>query len=170
LNALHAIRLVAEHLLPALQAPENSEARSGMMLASTEAGMAFSNASLGAVHAMAHSLGGLLDCAHGECNALLLEHVVRFNFASAPERYRSIVDAFGIDTKGLDDHHAQERLADGIREFKIRAGVTGTLAERGVTPSHIPRLATFAMQDACMVTNPRRPTHHELEGIYAAAL
>ena len=170
LNALHAIRLVAEHLLAVLQTPASSEARSGMMLASTEAGMAFSNASLGAVHAMAHSLGGLLDCAHGECNALLLEHVVRFNFAAAPQRYRSIAGALGIDTEGLDDDHAQSRLADGIREFRIMAGVTGTLAEHGVTSSHIPRLAMFAMQDACMVTNPRRPTIHDVEELYAAAL
>lgn len=170
LNALHAVELVAAHLIRAVTNPDDTEARTGMMLASTEAGMAFSNASLGAVHAMAHSLGGLLDCAHGECNALLLEHVVRFNFGSAPQRYRRIAAALGIDTAGLDDLQACERLADSIRRFRMAAGVTGSLAGRGVMAGHIPQLARFAMQDACMVTNPRQPVQGDIEGIYAAAL
>lgn len=79
IHALEAIRLVCKHLPFAIRNPQDAEARGGMMLASLEAGLAFSNASLGAVHAMAHSLGGYLDLPHGECNVLLLDHVVAFN-------------------------------------------------------------------------------------------
>jgi len=72
-----------------------------MMLGSLLAGLAFSNASLGLVHAMAHSLGGLLDIMHGDCNAILLEHVVRFNFAAAAEQYRGVAEAMGLKIEEL---------------------------------------------------------------------
>ncbi len=80
LHALEAVRLVCTNLPQVLAAPTDLELRGKMTLASLQAGLAFSNASLGAVHAMAHSLGGLLDLPHGECNALLLDHVVNFNY------------------------------------------------------------------------------------------
>ena len=66
-----------------------------MMLGSVYAGLAFSNAILGAVHAMAHSLGGLLDLPHGQCNAILLDHVMDYNFSAEPERYTDIGLALG---------------------------------------------------------------------------
>ncbi len=83
-HALAAIRLIRDNLENAVADPGSLPARENMLLASLQAGLAFSNASLGAVHAMAHSIGGYLDLAHGECNALLLEHVVRFNIEAAP--------------------------------------------------------------------------------------
>ncbi len=170
LTALNAISLIAANLQQAVITPDDRDARDAMMLASTEAGMAFSNASLGAVHAMAHSLGGLLDSPHGECNALLLEHVIRFNFPAAPERFRTIANACGRPSAGLSDAELCEGMAGWIRALRITAGVTGSLAQRGVTPAHLPLLAHHALQDACMVTNPRRPTIPEIEAIYAAAL
>ncbi len=97
LHSMEAIRLIAANLLPTIAMPENIDMRSKMMLGSLHAGLAFSNASLGAVHAMAHSLGGYLDLPHGECNALLLEHVVAFNFDAASKRYRLIGKAMGLN-------------------------------------------------------------------------
>jgi alcohol dehydrogenase class IV len=69
-----------------------------MMLGSMYAGLAFSNAILGAVHAMAHSLGGLMDLPHGQCNALLLDHVIAYNFDAAPDRYADIRQGHGRGT------------------------------------------------------------------------
>ncbi len=83
-HALEAIRLISDTLPEAAHNLTDLQFRGKMMLGSLFAGLAFSNASLGAVHAMAHSLGGLLDLPHGECNAILLEHVVKRNFAFAP--------------------------------------------------------------------------------------
>ena len=101
LHALEAIRLVRTSLPACIRDPSDLDARGRMMLASLEAGLAFSNASLGAVHAMAHSLGGALDLPHGECNSILLSHVVAFNFSTASERYDRIGEAMGLDWRGL---------------------------------------------------------------------
>lgn len=167
LHALHAIRLVTHHLTAAIEDPASLEARNGMMLASTQAGMAFSNASLGAVHAMAHSLGGLLDSPHGECNAQLLEHVIAYNYGSAAERYQAVGHAMGIDCPAGGD--ACTALTEGIRALRMSIGVTGTIASLGIQREQLPLLAKKAMLDACMVTNPRRPTQKDIEKIYAAA-
>ncbi|MBJ6723349.1 alcohol dehydrogenase-like regulatory protein ErcA [Geomesophilobacter sediminis] len=170
LHALEAIRLVSRHLPKVLAQPDNLEQREAMMLASTHAGMAFSNGSLGAVHAMAHSLGGLLDSPHGDCNAQLLEHVVAFNYPACPQRCRRIAEAMGIDLVEMTDGAVRAALTSAIHALRARAGIVGSLADRGVTREMIPRLAANAMQDPCMVTNPRQPSRGEIEAIYVAAL
>lgn len=170
LHALEAIRLIGRNLPVAFNEPASISARDAMMFASTQAGMAFSNASLGAVHAMAHSLGGMLDSPHGDCNARLLEHVICFNFPAAAERYRTIAQALGINLTGMDDKAACDELVAGIARFRASVGITETLAGQGVTHDYLSHLAAKAMEDACMVTNPRRPTQRDIEGIYAAAL
>jgi len=169
LHALQAVRLVSANLIKAINQPQNIDARNGMMLASLEAGLAFSNASLGAVHAMAHSLGGLLKLPHGECNALLLEHVIRYNFQSASERYMEILRALGNDPDGLQPSECLDLLVETISKMRIEAGITQSLKAAGVTAEMIPTLAIKAMKDACMVTNPRRPTLSEIELIYENA-
>lgn len=170
LNALEAVRLIRAHLLRAIEAPDDMEARTGMMLASTYAGLAFSNAILGAVHAMAHSLGGLLDLPHGLCNAILLDHVVDYNLAAAPERYRMLGNALGADIPaGADEQWIRQGTLDAIRGLKRAAGVTQTLCELGMTRDELPLLAENALADACMLTNPRQPTASDVMGIYEKA-
>lgn len=170
IHALEAIRLITQHLPIVIQDPANMDARNGMMMASTFAGMAFSNASLGAVHAMAHSLGGVLDFAHGDCNALLLEHVVDYNFESSSERCRKIAEVFGLTTADRDAKRNKTVLVDAIRSLRMQVGITGGLSHRGVSREDIAQLAENAMQDACMITNPRKPVKSEIEEIYEAAL
>lgn len=170
LHSLEAIRLVRANLLPTLEDPENMDLRRNMMLGSLHAGLAFSNASLGAVHAMAHSLGGYLDLPHGECNALLLEHVVEFNFDAAAERYGLIGRSMGLD---LPEGNL-ERTLSGIIEELIRlrkaSGLDRRLGQIGVLRTYVPELARKAMEDPCMVTNPCRPARRDIEAIYEAAL
>lgn len=168
LNALEAIRLIAANLLGCIEQPHDIPLRSQLMLGSLEAGMAFSNASLGAVHAMAHSLGGLLDLPHGECNAILLDHVIAFNYPQAAERYRQIGAALGLDLHATAD--CREAILAEIRRIKTAAGITRTLNELGVKPTDISTLAAKAFKDVCLVTNPRKPTQSDLETIYAEAL
>jgi alcohol dehydrogenase class IV len=170
LHALEAIRLIRANLLPVLKQPGNLELRDQMMLGSLEAGLAFSNASLGAVHAMAHSLGGYLDLPHGECNAILLEHVMTYNYAVSPERYDRIGEALGLDLRGMTPSRKQRALVDFIRQMKQSAGLMKTLGEQGVKATDIPILARKAMADPCLITNPRRPTQRDLEVIYEEAL
>ena len=167
LHALEAVRLVSRNLLGVLSDPADMEKRRRMMLGSLHAGLAFSNASLGAVHAMAHSLGGLLDSPHGESNAILLSYVVAFNFEAAAARYGRIGQAMEVD---LESGSEKEAFLDALGRFRESAGVTRTLGQLGVRREDIGELAGNAMQDACMVTNPRRPTAREIEVIYEEAL
>jgi len=170
LFSLEAVRLVGRNLLPTLERPEDPLHRSELMLASAEAGMAFSNASLGLVHAMAHAAGGWLDAVHGELNALLLEHAVRYNFPAAPERYRRIGEALGLDLGGCPDEAAREALSGSIRDLRLRAGLKGSLTGMGLTRSDIPDLVRNALADPCIVTNPRKPTPRDVEELYESAL
>ena len=169
-HALAAIRLVRDNIEQAVAESDCLPARENMLLASLQAGLAFSNASLGAVHALAHSLGGYLDLAHGECNALLLEHVVRFNFEFAPERYRQIGETLGIDMRGLGERECSSRIADALNALRNRLGIVDSLAARGVRTADISALAVHALDDACLVTNPRRANNADLQTIYGEAL
>ncbi len=170
LHALEAIRLISANLLPVLIDPDNIELRNKVMLGSLQAGLAFSNASLGAVHAMAHSLGGLSDLQHGECNAILLEHVIAYNFPVAANRYAKIGEAMGLDLKSCNLQNIQDKIVSEIRRLKRSIGIQKTLGEQGMQPSDIPALALKAMKDPCMVTNPRVPTLRDIEVLYEEAL
>ncbi|MBM9604562.1 alcohol dehydrogenase-like regulatory protein ErcA [Desulfopila inferna] len=170
LHALNAITLIFENLVPVLQEPGNMELRGRIALASLEAGLAFSNASLGAVHAMAHSCGGLLDMPHGECNALLLDHVVAYNYPKAPERYRNIARAIGVPVDSMDSPAIKNEILQRIRQLKQEVGIIGGLKERGTVSADIPALARNAMKDPCMVTNPRVAAVRDIEVIYEEAL
>ncbi|MBI4813513.1 MAG: iron-containing alcohol dehydrogenase, partial [Methanobacterium sp.] len=150
LHALEAIKLVASNLIPVSNDLGNIDLRAKMMLSSLNAGLAFSNASLGLVHAMAHSLGGFLDLPHGECNALLLDHVAGFNFDEESEKYKEITRALGLELDGMNDEEIKITLINGIRDLKAEADVNYSLKDVGVTVSDIPELAGKAMNDACI--------------------
>ncbi len=170
LLALEAVRLVRVNLPRVLAAPGDIDARGGMCLASLYAGMAFSNAILGAVHAMAHSLGGLLDLPHGLCNAILLDHVVRYNYDAVADRYATLGRALGAR---FDDDAPEavkkESVLEAFSGFKKAMGLTMTLADLGVTPQAIPELARKALADPCLLTNPREAAQSDLEAIYEDA-
>jgi alcohol dehydrogenase class IV len=170
LFALEAMRLVRSHLVNAVREPGDLEARSKMCLASLDAGLAFSNAILGAVHGMAHSLGGYLDLPHGECNAILLGPVIAFNFPASPVRYREVALALGCRVDGAPDDEVLGSLLEAIRQLRSDLGITRNLAELGVTRADIPHLAELAMLDPCLLTNPRTPSKVDIEAIYEAAL
>ncbi len=170
LHALEAVRLLVANLAPAIADGDDLDSRGRMMLGSLHAGLAFSNASLGATHAMAHSLGGLLDFPHGEANAILLEHVVAFNFDAAPERYRRIGQAMGPSLQARSQDEARAALVGDLGRLREVAGITQNLGAMGLRKDDIAQLARNALQDACVVTNPRRPTPTDIEEIYERAL
>lgn len=170
LNALESVRLIKKHLLRAVEDPNDTEARTCMMLASTYAGLAFSNAILGAVHAMAHSLGGLLDLPHGLCNAILLDHVVEFNFNTACDRYRQLANAMGASLPmDAPADEIKDQILTIIRDLKKSVNIKDNLCDLGMTKDDLPQLADNALADACMLTNPRQPSAQEVISIYEAA-
>lgn len=169
LHALEAVRLIKDSLLASLQHPEDMELRAKTMLASMQAGLAFSNASLGAVHAMAHSLGGYKDLPHGECNAMLLPHVIDFNFPAAPERFRVIAEAMGIDCRGLNTREVRQRLLQAMMDLRSAVGIREHLGQKGIHIGDIPILSAKAVLDPCLVTNPKTATTRDIQVIYEEA-
>lgn len=169
-HALKSIELIIEFLPKVMENDQDTLSREQVMVASLHAGLAFSNASLGAVHAMAHCLGGFYDIAHGECNALLLEHVVAYNYQDSAERYQDIGNLFGISRSLIDSGRYCEELTKKIRHFRESVGVYKTLGQRQVVASDLPLLAASALQDPCMLTNPRHPSVEDVEKIFHEAL
>jgi len=169
-HALEAMRLINGNLVQMIANPADIALREQIMLGSMQAGLAFSNAILGAVHAMSHSLGGCLDLPHGVCNAVLVEHVVAFNYDAAPDRYRRVAETLGIDSRGLSHRQVRERLVQHLIDLKQRIGFRETLSLHGVNLSDIPFLSQHAMQAPCILTNPRSSTQRDVEVVYAEAL
>jgi alcohol dehydrogenase len=170
LHAIEAIRLISANIIPSITNLTDMAFRTNVMQGSLQAGLAFSNAILGATHAMAHSLGGALDIAHGECNAILLDHVIEFNMPAAPERFEHIAEAMGLDLRGMGSGQKKAALLNHVRELKKAAGIVRTLNELGVGRSDMNFLTTHALKDPCMATNPRKASPRDIEVVYEESL
>ncbi len=168
--ALKAIELVSRNLRSAVANGCDMEARDKMAYAEYLAGMAFNNASLGHVHAMAHQLGGFYDLPHGVCNAILLPHVQRFNMIAKLDRYVDIAVAMGEPVDGLSDRAAGEVALEAIKTLSCDVGIPSGLTELGVKEGDLSIMAENAQKDACGLTNPRRPTLANVIEIYKWAL
>lgn len=169
-HALNAVGLVCGHLRSTITEPLETEHRRKMAQASLQAGLAFSNAILGATHAMSHQVGGLLDAPHGVVNGVLLPHVIRYNARATPDRFVALAAAAGLDVAGIPGEEAAELLADHVRRLADDVGVPRGLRELGVTVADVPRLADTTLDDACLTTNPRAATLHDVEKLFLEAL
>lgn len=170
LNSLEAIKLITTTLPKVYENPEDMALREKMMLGSLYAGLAFSNASLGAVHAMAHSLGGLKDLPHGLCNTILLDKVINYNFDSASSRYRKIADIFELNSSQAGDSFVKEDIIKFLKDMKQNLDVDKNLSELGLEQKDIRPLSLNASKDTCIVTNPKKLTPIDLERIYEQSI
>jgi alcohol dehydrogenase class IV len=164
IHAKEAIGLVVSNLPASVKDPANLELRSELARASLEAGLAFSNASLGAVHALSHGLGGLFDLPHGECNAQLLGPVVRVNYQAARERYDQVFGFMGMDPA---EGSPLEWFEEFLGSFTVGLGLKNGLAMRLPKGETLNQLAEQSLRDACMATNPKKLSLDEIKGIYA---
>ena len=169
-HALNAVGRITRHLLPTQLRPNDTGPRLAMAQGSLEAGMAFTNAILGATHAMSHQVGGLLDLPHGVVNGVLLPHVIRFNAQACPERFAPLAVAAGVPAEGLAAGEAALLLAERVRELADEVGVPKGLAALGVTEDMLPQLARNTLHDACLATNPREAGMADIEAVFRAAL
>ena len=169
-HALQAIALVNGNLPETMLRPDNPEARSLMAQAALEAGLAFTNAILGATHAMSHQVGGMLDLPHGVVNGVLLPHVIRFNGADEPGRFVPIAQAMGLEVRGAPAAEAVHLVAEAVRALGDEVGVPKGLAAIGVLDTDIPRLAQLTLGDACLTTNPRGASVEDIEALFRAAM
>ncbi|SJZ95464.1 iron-containing alcohol dehydrogenase [Selenihalanaerobacter shriftii] len=163
--ALEAIKIVFEYLPQAYQNGDDMTARAKLHNASAIAGMAFSNASLGIVHSLAHKIGGELDITHGLANAILMPHVIEFNYESAKGKIKEIETALNVDN-----------LADAVRELNKELEIPRSFAKvdwieftEADFEEALDRMAANAKKDPCTLTNPNEPTVDDMKEIYQAA-
>ncbi|MDR0276377.1 MAG: L-threonine dehydrogenase [Paucimonas sp.] len=167
--ALKAIELISANLRQAVADGQDLQAREAMAYAQFLAGMAFNNASLGYVHAMAHQLGGFYDLPHGVCNAVLLPHVQRFNARVCAARLRDVAAALGVEVRELDAEQGASAAIAAIEGLSRDIGIPEGLAVLGAKVEDVPILAANALKDACGLTNPRVASQVEIEAVFKAA-
>ncbi|MCE5287202.1 MAG: iron-containing alcohol dehydrogenase [Pelosinus sp.] len=167
--ALDAIRIVFLYLPRAYENGHDMKAREQMMYANVMAGMAFNNAGLGYVHALAHQLGGFYGQTHGCYNAVLLPHVFNFNSNYlAEERILAIAEAIGISADNKTQ--AVEQIFAAIKKLATTIGLPEGLAAMGVQIGDLDLLAGNALKDIAGLTNPGKGTLEDVINIYKAAM
>jgi alcohol dehydrogenase class IV len=165
-----AIALVGVHLRRAVHHGDDLDAREGMALAATLAGMAFSNVGVAAVHALEYPVGGATHCSHGGGNGLLLPHVMRFNMPARVKEFAAVARLLGEDVVGLREEEAAERAVAAVERLRDDIGVPRRLRDLGVTLDQLRPFAekAFAIRRVMRV-NPRPASVEDLEGILRAA-
>jgi alcohol dehydrogenase class IV len=160
--ALEGLRLGARALATAVREPANLQARADMMMSSLMGAIAFQK-DLGSVHACAHALSAVNDLHHGLANALMIDTVLAWNFGAVPAKFDELAHAAGVAGGGA-------AFVPWLKALKAEIGITGGLAQRGVTREHLPRLVALAEVDFAGQTNPIKATAADYERLFLAAL
>lgn len=175
-----AIGLIGQHLVEAVQGTltpalshrerESQEARDGMALAATIAGLAFSNCAVALVHALEYPVGGAVHVSHGAGNGLLLPYVMRYNLPTRKAAFARIAACLGENVVGLSEDSAAERAIAAVERIRKAIGIPERLRELSVKHEQLPLFAekAFAIK-RLMNTNPRRPTQADLLAILEEA-
>ncbi len=170
LLAEKAITLIGRFLRRAVSDGKDLEAREGMALAATLAGMAFSNVGVAVVHALEYPVGGATHCSHGAGNGLLLPYVMRFNLPMRRREMATIAHLLGENIVGISEHEAAEQAIEAVEKLRRDIGIPARLRDLGVQPE---QLRLFAEKAAgikrILRVNPRPVTVDDLEGILQAA-
>ena len=168
--AREALRLLTANLLTAIEQPRNLEARSAMLLGAHLAGLAFSNAPVAGVHALAYPLGGLHHLPHGLSNALMLRHVLAHNLEAARELYAELAEIVEPDCSGQGSQARAALLIDRLDRLASRSGLALRLRDHGIGFEEAPRLAEEAMkQTRLLVNNPCEISQGDAQRLYEAA-
>jgi alcohol dehydrogenase class IV len=166
-----AINLIGANLRRAVANGDDLEARDGMALGATLAGMAFSNVGVAAVHALEYPVGGATHCSHGAGNGLLLPFVMRFNLPARRREFAAIARLLREDVTGLAEPQAAERAITAVEKLRRDIGIPQRLRDLGVTETQLRPFAEKAFGiRRIMRVNPRPATVDDLEGILRAAL
>ena len=167
--AIMAIQMINHYLPKAVANGSYMKARDKMAYAQYLAGIAFNNASLGYVHAMAHQLGGYYNLPHGVCNAILLPYVMKFNLIGNTYRYKQIALAMGVQGGGHSDREIAEMGIENTKRMSSLLGIPANLKGLGVRPEDFEVMAENAQKDVCCMTNPRTVTKDQVIEVYRQA-
>jgi alcohol dehydrogenase class IV len=169
--ARQALTLIADNLLRACDQPDDVAARGSMLLAAHLAGVAFANAPVAGVHALAYPLGGHFHIPHGVSNALMLIPVLEHNMVAALPLYAELGALLDPAAAGLGQQGQARALIERLEALADAAGVPRRLSELGVGPEHLDLLAREAMkQERLLVNNPCPITEADARRLYEAAL
>ena len=169
--ALRAIELIGQHLRSAVLNGRNKEARYGMMLASTMAGIAMNPTRLGLAHALAMPLGSWDLCVpHGVALAVTLPVVVEYNHIAAPERFVDVARALGEPVNHLTKLDAARRAVDAVQKLAEDIGIPSSLASFGLREAHVGPVVAEAMKSGNVPVNPRLTKAEDLETILRRVL
>jgi alcohol dehydrogenase class IV len=165
-----AIALIGTHLRQAVADGNNLEAREGMALGATTAGLSFSNVGVAAVHALEYPVGGATHCSHGAGNGLLLPFVMRFNLPARRRELATIARLLGEDVTGMDEQAAAERAITAVERLRNDIGIPRRLRDLGVTQAQLRPFAerAFGIRRILRV-NPRTVTVEDLDAILREA-
>jgi alcohol dehydrogenase len=151
--ALQGIRMIVEFLPKAVDNGKDLLARGQMQIAANLAGVAFGNAQVGVVHALAHSVGGRFGVPHGVANSILLPYCIEYNLDVVADKYRLAAQAMGVDIKGLSDEAAAHKAAETIWTLTKRVKMPQKLREVGVKEDGLKQVAEDAISDGSIVYN-----------------
>ncbi|MFK7745891.1 MAG: iron-containing alcohol dehydrogenase [Roseobacter sp.] len=165
--ALSAMPLITAHVRCAYEDPSNAEAREALMLAASQAGMAFSNASVALVHGMSRPIGAHFHVAHGLSNAMLLPAVTAFSIGAAPHRYADCARVMGMATDNDSDASACDKLVDGLRQLNQDLDVPcPSDLGLGADDKMFLLMAEQALASGSPDNNPRIPTVEDIVALY----
>ncbi len=168
--AREALRLLSANLLKAIEEPRNVEARSAMLLGAHLAGLAFANAPVAGVHALAYPLGGIHHLPHGLSNALMLRGVLQHNSEAARELYAELAPILAPECEGQGSQARCATLIDRLEQLVIASGIAPRLRDHGIPEEGIPMLAQEAMkQQRLLVNNPCPIEESDARRLYEAA-
>jgi len=168
--AREALRLLTGNLLATIETPQNLGARSAMLLGAHLAGLAFSNAPVAGVHALAYPLGGLHHLPHGLTNALMLRHVLAHNLEAARDHYAELAEVVEPDCAVQGSQARAALLIERLDELAGKSGLALRLRDHGIAFDEAPLLAREAMkQTRLLVNNPCEISESDAQRLYEAA-
>ncbi|MDR3561583.1 MAG: iron-containing alcohol dehydrogenase [Negativicutes bacterium] len=168
--ALQAITMIGKNLRRAYSSGDDLEARSNMALASLIAGGAFTNAGLGAVHAIAHPLGAQFGISHGMANGIMLPYVMEYCMVANYAKFRDIAAALGEDVYGQSEQAAAGKSVAAVNKLKAAIGIANKLAEVNVSRDALESIAKDAATYRLLPNSPRQLAIEDLRIIIANAL
>lgn len=171
LLAREALKLLSENLLRACDRPEDREARANMLLGAHLAGVAFNNAPVAGVHALAYPLGGYFHVPHGLSNSLVLTHVLGHNMPSAMPLYAQLGCVIDPSLSEQGTQAQAQMFVERMADLSRRTGLPQRLSEVGIKAEDLDLLASEAMkQQRLLVNNPCPITEADARRLYEAAL
>jgi alcohol dehydrogenase class IV len=160
--AIHAVRIIGQHLRNAYFVGTDIESREQMLLASLMAGIAFAHSRLGNVHAISHTFGGVFNVPHGIANATLLPFVMKYNLPACTQGYADIAQALGMEAKA-------ENAIDWVLTINEEINIPNNIKDLGVSMDHLPKLVEDAMRSGNVLVNPRLTRSADIERIILSA-